>query len=737
MKLSKFFLLLFAIGLVLQSCSNHNELEGDEQDVEGYFEFKAVFDDSNKTRNDYSETEFGFKNTWEVGDLIRIYTTNGAGLVAEFILDPASDGQTVGTFKSNGLAKLTDNAKYRAVALSAAKAATLANTNYPAQVDTPYFMIQTGNESIKHIAHESILRSTNNLTVSQPTSGTLPTTPAEPGTPGMQADGSYFMGTYVFNISDFAVLAVQFTLPDEEAVTKAVSFTLNSASAAPVAFVLEMDDITAGQPITAYTIVPNGTPLAGGSVDIGVGTNKEYYQYLQNIAKEAPATAQGGTRYMKILDNADISENPAFYLRALEANIQAANGYAYNGTNLPYKTSGNATNALNLNYGNTIINLINNNEITILDDATPALNLYTPGIRCAFNARTTNIDVIFPHIVVFPDGNATTSSYAWNTRPSSTTSVSLSYVSHAGIVGTSVGAGCFRDVTKISGMDAPNCTKIGAYAFKNCQELLDTNFPLVETVNTSAFEQCTALKVLNLPEAVTISGFGLYGINNIEELYLPKVKSFGGWETKSNSSRSPAISYAVRMQPAFGVDNGTVTAPLKMVLGTKLAKGTVTSTSYNAFENRNIETIELELGECFATGTNSSQPVLKSYRGPLGRATSGASASNDSPSTYKVTVDDTYSSETATDVVDGHYWWTRSTLPRFGYTRRSETDHNLNCDGGGTNCYNFLFDFVQDSDCEYGPFRSIKLQYVESETIEGESGAGNGNGGIFKPGGGF
>lgn len=471
----------------------------------------------------------GVKNYWEAGDVIRIYssTVNGTG-IADFILTEG-EGTTVGTFISDGLKLMSNGTTYRAKAMSAKKAAETKTTNYSGTYTSNIQKLHTqdGNNNMQFLAENTVLTSTRDFS-------------------GVFNDPSKHIE---FKISNYSIFAVKFELENED-VAETITLTNEAQSAKPIILgQTNFENITPGQPVTAYFMFDSSTQLKERFVVDIMTTKESTYNYQAVFDNFATNNFTTGYIYIKDVTE-DLSNEPGYFIRQLQNQI------VYVGKD----------------YTKSLIYLAKN-KIKILDTNIATLGLYTEDIRKAFNKRTDMggdyemIDVEFPDLTgSFPDGPIDTN----------------------GIPST----GCFLDVTTISGINAPNVdATIGKGAFAGCTGLKTVNLPKAKIISTSAFRGAGAegftstdesfenvttidqyafdgstINYLNFPECTNVYRYGLTNMTEIEILNLPKVTTFGG--------------------VAFGVPKDATTKPLTITIGTQLTADITVSYGYSSFNNR-------------------------------------------------------------------------------------------------------------------------------------------------------
>lgn len=520
--------LFLALLAALSACSNDKNLEdltnpGENSPIT--FEAELMPAQSRMQFEGFDDNGANIKFTWDPTDVIRLYKVVGTTFtyVGTCNMEGAPNG-SIAQFKVPGSVVLDNGTEYKAVAISADLIDS--PTTYPGNADLSNVVtVQNGNTGINQLTQVVKLKSENSITY---TTGALT-----------------FDKPFYFVEQGFALLKIDFTLKSATDIPTALNLTINPAAPSEV-FTLKFENMTAGQPVTAYLPVPGSKNLSKISIDV-FGT-EGISQFTQTDG--TLTSTVNGNLYTKSIDTDAWNDVAEFTLEALNKNLSLVGA---------------------ANYATKSILGLANGEITITDtsvDAANTANRFTPAIRAALNSRTNgSLGLNFPELTGFPNGNSTVIT---NASAGAFLGVeNISYIKAPKV--TSIGNYTFYECS-VQSVDFPVATTIGTYAFQksgltsvkflevnsigqyafySCPALtsatfdvaLNTgtntfrastalesvSFPLATTIDTYTFEGCTALTTVNFPEATKInsSAFSKTGFTAIAKTAFPSVTAIG------------------------------------------------------------------------------------------------------------------------------------------------------------------------------------------------------------------
>ena len=97
----------------------------------------------------------------------------------------------------------------------------------------------------------------------------------------------------------------------------------------------------------------------------------------------------------------------------------------------------------------------------------------------------------------------------------------------------SVDAGAFRDCTKVTEINIPNCATLGGSAFNGCSSLTSLSLPACTIVGNSTFNRCSSLTSISLPACTIVGDSAFNGCSSLTSVSLPactSVKSYAFYE---------------------------------------------------------------------------------------------------------------------------------------------------------------------------------------------------------------
>jgi len=436
--------------------------------------------------------EGGVALTWEAGDEIMLYDSNG-GYIATFVT--AQGGDYTAEFTHSSGATPT-NGNYTAVYPAYYVSPGVPAPTLAYRTNALHGQKQSGNGDTSHLDALSYMKGTLSYSTSAPVSNAV----------------NFYM--------EFALLTVKIATPTDYiggthgAPTALTFYNGNKASST-----LFIEGITTADDLTLYMVIepysnPATTPDEERSLRFELITENWFFEKeITEVSKEY----QAGKRYTADLTDSDKLENTGWV--GTMAEFSALLGTQLRGTMM-------VTDAISgdnsYSVGRKIHSARNNSgNIKLILPAVTTVKAF------AFSQCSKLLSVNFPVATTIEEQGL----FACNMMQS----ISLPAV-------ISIGTYALSENASLTSVNLPAMTTIESNAFYNCNNLISVNFPAATTIGESVFRDCSNLTSVSLPAAETIASRVFSGCTDLTTIEIGGVTQMTSVAYTELFSNAPDLS---------------------------------------------------------------------------------------------------------------------------------------------------------------------------------------------------